>query len=323
MKILAINCNPDLSYFEKRGLPIEVECVNLNKIFPLRFLYNVKDSNNNLVPLYTPDVNAYLEETYKDFKYSFIMVGWKPKDYSPVLKNTGGYTHWQPLTSGTYWITIRQDPFPNNNYPVHELHHGLINIINNNKVLKHHVIDYMDSTPVNGVMMPYYLNDQPDNPNSNYAVTWNQIKNFLPELLAITYDTKPALPLVPLKRNWDNGVQTLGDLTYDTFSCKTLERPFKDNKPNISCIPKGTYLCKWTWSLRLMRYTYEVMNVPNRTGIRFHKGNYFFDVDGCILLGTGYGDLNHDAFADIINSSITIDKFNNLMNKKDFMLQIV
>lgn len=192
MKILCINCKPDLSYFEKRGLHFDIEYATVNQLFPLQFLYNVKDQSGNFVPLYTPWAEQYLEQNYKEFKYSFIMIGWQPKDYSPVLKNSGGYTHWKALSSGTYWITVRQDPYPNNNYPIHELHHGIVDIINNNKVLNHHVIDYMDSTPVNGVMMPYYKNDFPDAPDSNYAVTWNQIKNFLPELQAITYNTMPT-----------------------------------------------------------------------------------------------------------------------------------
>ena len=126
-----------------------------------------------------------------------------------------------------------------------------------------------------------------------------------------------------LKRNSDNGIQTLGELSAFTFSCKTLERPYKNNQSMISAIPKGTYIVKWTFSPKLLRYTYQVMDVPSRSGIRIHKGNYFFDIEGCILLGTGYGDLNKDGQVDIINSTITIKKFEELMNKNTFCLRIV
>lgn len=189
MKILAINCKPDLSYFTKRGLNVEVESVSVpNLIFPLQFLYNVKDQNSQMVPLYTPAVAPYLEANYKDFKYSFIMVGWQPKDYGSIMAHTGGYTSWQPLSCGTFWITVRQDPFPNNNYPVHELHHGLCDIIYGLRPKTDiSPIDFMDSTYVNGAWLPYYKNDQPDALDSNYAVTWKSIIPYLSKLNAITY----------------------------------------------------------------------------------------------------------------------------------------
>lgn len=134
--------------------------------------------------------------------------------------------------------------------------------------------------------------------------------------------SSPQMPLVPLTRGLDDGIETLGDLAYNSFSCKTLERPWKGNQRDISCIPKGTYTCKWTFSLRLLKYTYELQNVPGRAGIRIHSGNYFNDTDGCILLGTGYSNINGDSETDIINSKVTVDQFNSLMNKKDFTLVI-
>lgn len=130
-------------------------------------------------------------------------------------------------------------------------------------------------------------------------------------------------PTVTLKRLSDDGVQTQGLLYCNGFSCKTLERSYKDNKPYISSIPKGLYLVKWSFSLRLLQYTYEVKNVLGRAGIRFHRGNFFFDVDGCILLGNGFTDLNKDGKVDIINSTTTLSKFVSLMGKKDFNLQII
>lgn len=127
---------------------------------------------------------------------------------------------------------------------------------------------------------------------------------------------------VTITRLSDDGVQSLGILSVGSFTCKTLERPWKNNQKNISCIPKGTYTVKWTYSPRLLKYTYEVQNVPGRTGIRIHPGNYFFDVDGCILLGNGYQDINNDKKIDVINSKLTLGAFESLMQKKDFVLVI-
>ncbi len=67
----------------------------------------------------------------------------------------------------------------------------------------------------------------------------------------------------------------------------TLEEAWKDNKPNISCIPVGNYLCSAYQSARFGS-TYIVDNVPGRSGILFHPGNTALDTQGCILVGSSY-----------------------------------
>lgn len=128
---------------------------------------------------------------------------------------------------------------------------------------------------------------------------------------------------VKITRQYSAETQILGDLTMPGFECKTLELPNKNNLPNISCIPKGIYNCRWTFSWKFLRYTYEVTDVIGRSGIRFHPANFFFDLKGCIALGDKYGDLNRDAWADLINSKITVAKFEQLLNKKSFQLTIL
>lgn len=64
----------------------------------------------------------------------------------------------------------------------------------------------------------------------------------------------------------------------------TLERPWEDNQPNISCIPRGVYRCRRIRSPKF-GVTYEVCDVPGRTHILFHKGNTVEDTQGCILVG--------------------------------------
>lgn len=124
----------------------------------------------------------------------------------------------------------------------------------------------------------------------------------------------------------DIGTETLGDFTCENFKCKTLELPWKDNKSSISCIPKGEFIVKWTFSPRFKKYTYEIQSVKGRFSIRIHKGNYASlkksDVEGCILMGIGYVDINKDGVVDIINSTATIASFEKFMNKEDFKLII-
>jgi hypothetical protein len=158
--------------------------------------------------------------------------------------------------------------------------------------------------------------------NTNREMALKVLKPFWNMIVTFRTTMPPQGAVVTLQRNSDDGVQTLGTLTYGSFSCKTLERPWVKNMSNISCIPTGTYTVKWTFSLRLLKYTYEVQAVPNRSGIRFHPGNFFFDVEGCILLGDSYGNLNKDKEVDILNSRLTIKKFEDLLNRKDFTLII-
>ena len=72
--------------------------------------------------------------------------------------------------------------------------------------------------------------------------------------------------------------------------CDTLENPWLDNQRNISCIPKGEYDVR----LRLARESATrdylhllVKDVPNRSHILIHIGNFPKDTSGCILVGLG------------------------------------
>lgn len=64
----------------------------------------------------------------------------------------------------------------------------------------------------------------------------------------------------------------------------TLELPWKSNATGVSCIPEGLYKCRPYMSSKLGRCI-EIMNVPNRTEIRIHKGNATSEIHGCILVG--------------------------------------
>ena len=93
-----------------------------------------------------------------------------------------------------------------------------------------------------------------------------------------------------LIRYYSNDDCTLGVLTDGKFFLYTLENPWLDNAPNISCIPAGTYTVvehngskyKGVWRLE---------NVEGRYSILIHWGNTSANTQGCILVGTGVGEL--------------------------------
>lgn len=134
----------------------------------------------------------------------------------------------------------------------------------------------------------------------------------------------PNLPIVTITRKTSTSKETIGELrTNDKgFGCDSLELLWKNNQVNISCIPTGTYNVKWTYSWKFPFGSYEVMNVKGRTGIRFHTGNFWSDIEGCILLGSLPKDINMDGEVDLQNSRLIINAFNKYMGKNPFTLII-
>lgn len=92
---------------------------------------------------------------------------------------------------------------------------------------------------------------------------------------------------VILNRYYQDNKITLGILNINNIQhvpIFTLEKPNLDNQRNISCIPKGNYICK-PYSSSKYKNVYQICDVPNRTKILFHVGNYPKDTRGCILPG--------------------------------------
>ena len=114
---------------------------------------------------------------------------------------------------------------------------------------------------------------------------------------------------------------TVGVLNAGEFRCFTLELPPNGNQQNISCIPEGCYDCKKVKSPSL-GHCIEIQNVPNRTFIRIHKGNYTRQIQGCVLVGEALKDIDADFVIDVANSK---SAFDNLMKAtpQDFKLVIL
>lgn len=112
------------------------------------------------------------------------------------------------------------------------------------------------------------------------------------------------------------------------FRCLTLELPWKNNKKKVSCIPRGFYTGTLTYWPAKKRSNYLLSPVPERDGIFMHFGNYAYrptskpDIEGCILLGSSYGDLNDDNVDEILNTKATVDAFQKFMNNEPFDIKI-
>jgi len=198
----------------------------------------------------------------------------------------------------------------------HEIMHALNLLI---RIKGRFLYDQMDATFVNGKWLPYFKNDQPYAPDGNYARCWELMRPHLHLLLPPTAD-------VVMTRKSSSDIQTTGNLIAKrngvTFECKTLELADLNNMPNVSCIPKGTYKVVYTFSPKFMKYTYEILKVPKRSGIRIHSANYFHQINGCVALGSNLVDINVDGQLDTVNSRKTIEIFEKVMQKMPFTLRV-
>lgn len=108
---------------------------------------------------------------------------------------------------------------------------------------------------------------------------------------------------------------TYGMLTTDDGKeiCHTLELPWKDNAPRISCIPSGTYACHRRFSQHFQCEVFEITRVPGRSDILMHPANYTSELLGCVALGSSFADLNGDGVKDLASSRVAFKAFMELM----------
>jgi len=125
---------------------------------------------------------------------------------------------------------------------------------------------------------------------------------------------------VQLKRMWQTDNETIGRLyiEHEPF-CFTLEPPWKGNQRQVSCIPAATYDCIWQRSPRF-GWTFQIINVPDRTRILIHSGNLARHTYGCVLLGKYKGSLEGENA--VLVSRPTLRKFHETVGQKSFRLEV-
>lgn len=107
-----------------------------------------------------------------------------------------------------------------------------------------------------------------------------------------------------LTRQTKTGKAVKGTLTFplldreDTFSVPTLENA-------DFLIPDGSYKVEKTWSPKFRKFLPELLEVPDRTGIRIHRGTLPEHSKGCILL-----DMTGMANLDILFNQLSVFEIN-------------
>lgn len=131
-------------------------------------------------------------------------------------------------------------------------------------------------------------------------------------------------------------IATLGDLRIHPasdhaetlFSCKTIERPWLDNTPHVSCIPSGAYVMRKRRSPVVKRTSggefaegWEVSDVPGRTWVMWHPGNWSTDVEGCVAVGDAFDRSMKQAM--VTNSRATFRRFMAVLDGEDECLLLI
>lgn len=106
------------------------------------------------------------------------------------------------------------------------------------------------------------------------------------------------------------------------FTFYALELPDLGNQKNVSCIPEGKYAA-FKFIHPVKGKTFILKDVPDRTEIMWHSGNYAAgdhkDTEGCTLVGSYFEDLNEDGFIDVCDSRATMAKLFDLMPDSFFI----
>lgn len=103
----------------------------------------------------------------------------------------------------------------------------------------------------------------------------------------LTGDVKPAQDVfqITILRQQSTNQCTMGYMSVNgEIMGYTLELPWKNNQQNVSSIPAGTYngILRYDKS---DKWRIQLENVPNRTGVQIHIGNYTKEIKGCVLIG--------------------------------------
>ena len=88
---------------------------------------------------------------------------------------------------------------------------------------------------------------------------------------------------ITLLRKWPRDRYIIGQMFIDDVKfCHTLEPPRTGDHP---CIPAGRYKVEMYPSGKFHALRPILLNVPHRSGILIHEGNYPRNTQGCILVG--------------------------------------
>lgn len=109
-----------------------------------------------------------------------------------------------------------------------------------------------------------------------------------------------------------NARSVMGTMICPGLKLFTIERPWANNEPFVSCIPQGEYKVVRRHSEKYGAH-WHVLDVPNRSLILIHVANYASELQGCIGIGTGQSIDPRKLRHMVTNSRKAMQQFNDLL----------
>ena len=113
----------------------------------------------------------------------------------------------------------------------------------------------------------------------------------------------------------------LNDSDFIKASFNTIELAWNNNETYISCIPEGSYWVEKRYT-KQRGWHLHIKDVENRIWILVHVGNYYTQIEGCILPGMNLKHINSDDLIDVDQSQKALDKILDIM-PDEFELEIL
>jgi hypothetical protein len=139
-----------------------------------------------------------------------------------------------------------------------------------------------------------------------------------------------ALPRLTLVRGPSTDQGTIGALMRPDGSrvAYSLELPWRENRRRVSCIPPGSYRCRYVVTEKRPAGVYLLAGVPGRDSILIHSGNVAgdtakgleSDVLGCILLGRQRGKRRGQTA--VLLSTLAVRGLADEMGRRPFTLEV-
>lgn len=136
-------------------------------------------------------------------------------------------------------------------------------------------------------------------------------------------------PIVKVHRYWQDKNQSLStclilnEENMPIFSSIILERGWRDNESNVSCIPSGMYELEFEESHRFKQKLWEVKGVEGRSECKFHSANFWKDLNGCLAPGRRPRDIDNDGYIDVTSSKDTLKDFHDVLKGHDKAVLII
>lgn len=127
----------------------------------------------------------------------------------------------------------------------------------------------------------------------------------------------PVVEIIRLEEDHRFGTFGILKINKRVF-CITLEPPWRENAPLVSCIPEGQYRAVRVKSPKFEE-TFKLIAVWNRTLIEFHPGNIADDTEGCIIVASEFPKLRSKNRM-VLNSGSTFRRFMALLTGYDEIL---